>query len=261
MLKVINLKKSYNITGLYDHGSHTVKAVDGVDFSVKKGSITALVGESGSGKSTIARCVAGLETPDSGEILIDGMKSDYSTKEKRRRVQYIFQDTLGSLNPRMRVGEALAEPLKYHFELTAAALRDGVADVMLSTGLRPELSSKYPHELSGGQRQRVVIARALAMKPQFLVADEPVSSLDVSVQAQILKLFSTLNEVSGTTMLFITHDLRVVRSLAQDVVVLQSGRVAEYGQVEAVFASPKTVYTRTLLDSIPGAPAAKKKGG
>jgi len=252
MLKIASLKKSFVTEASVAGGRKIVAAVDDVSFEVADAGITALVGESGSGKTTIARCVAGLERPDSGEIIYNNEPLVFDAKEKRRRVQYIFQDTFSSLNPRMKAGEAVAEPIRFHFNRKGGELRTAMFSTLESVGLPASIAEKYPHELSGGQRQRVVIARALALQPALLLADEPVSSLDVSVQAQVLSLLKELNEKQGISILFITHDLRIVKSLAHDVVVLKDGKVVEKGEVNAVFSSPRMEYTRLLLSSIPG---------
>jgi peptide/nickel transport system ATP-binding protein len=259
MLDVKNLKKVFKTEHLFSGQAAEVVAVNGVSFSLKKGNILAIVGESGSGKTTIARCVAGLEDPDSGEIIYKGKALDYNDREVRRNIQYIFQDTLGSLNPRMKVIDAVAEPVKFHFGKPAAGLKQEALKYLDMVGLSAEISGKYPHELSGGQRQRVVIARALSMRPEVLIADEPVSSLDVSVQAQVLRLFQDLNEKQGISIILITHDLRIVRSLANDVMVLYKGAAEEYGPADAIYESPKSRYTRQLLESIPDSPYKNAK--
>lgn len=253
MLKITALKKSFITETPFTAARKKVAAVDGVDFEIPDAAIVALVGESGSGKTTLARCVCGLETPESGEIIYNNEPLCFDTKEKRRRVQYVFQDTFSSLNPRMKAGRAVAEPLEFHFNKKGKELDCAVFSMLESVGLDASTADKYPHELSGGQRQRVVIARALAMEPSLLLADEPVSSLDVSVQAQVLNLLKELNTARGISILFITHDLRVVRNLAGYVVVMKDGRVVEKGAVDSVFTRPCETYTKLLLDSIPGA--------
>lgn len=258
MVKVTGLKKFFKAERMFDAAKTEVRAVDGVSFEAKEGLILAVVGESGSGKTTVARCLAGIETADAGEILYNGEKMTFETKEKRAAVQYIFQDTFGSLNPRMKVGDIIAEPIKFHFGLEGQNLKDSALSCLKSVGIKDETANKYPHELSGGQRQRVVIARALSMNPKLLIADEPVSSLDVSVQAQILSLFQRLNRENGITIIFITHDLRIVKSLAHDIIVMKDGKIEERGSVEAVYKNPSSAYTKLLLSSIPGnEPAAE----
>jgi len=252
LLVIKNLKKYFLIENMFSGKKDIVKAVDDVTFCVEKEKIVALVGESGSGKTTVARCIAGLETKDTGEILYEGKELSFDTKEKRRKIQYIFQDSMGSLNPRMRVKDVIEEPLKFHFDLKGEELRNKVNEYLYSVGLNENFKEKFPHELSGGQRQRIVIARALTMQPSLLIADEPVSNLDVSIQAQILKLFLDLNKKEKLTILFITHDLRIVKNLADYVIVMKKGKIVEMGEVESVFSKPKSEYTKVLLSSIPG---------
>jgi len=252
MLKVTGLKKVFRVEKMFGAGKTEIAAVDGISFEAKEGSILAIVGESGSGKTTIARCLAGIETPDEGCMVYNGNKLEFDTKEKRAAVQYVFQDTFGSLNPRMKIRDAIAEPIEFHFGKKSADLRTSVDACLESVGIKAETGNKYPHELSGGQRQRVVIARALSMNPRLLIADEPVSSLDVSVQAQILSLFQKLNREKGISIIFITHDLRIVKSLAHDIIVLKNGKIAEFGSVADVYREPKSPYTSLLLTSIPG---------
>jgi len=252
LLVIKNLKKYFLIENVFSGKKDIVKAVDDVTFCVEKEKIVALVGESGSGKTTVARCIAGLETKDTGEILYEGKELSFDTKEKRRKIQYIFQDSMGSLNPRMRVKDVIEEPLKFHFDLKGEELKNKVNEYLYSVGLNENFKEKFPHELSGGQRQRIVIARALTMQPSLLIADEPVSNLDVSIQAQILKLFLDLNKKEKLTILFITHDLRIVKNLADYVIVMKKGKIVEMGEVESVFSKPKSEYTKVLLSSIPG---------
>ena len=252
LLVIKNLKKYFLIENVFSGKKDIVKAVDDVTFCVEKEKIVALVGESGSGKTTVARCIAGLETKDTGEILYEGKELSFDTKEKRRKIQYIFQDSMGSLNPRMRVKDVIEEPLKFHFDLKGEELKNKVNEYLYSVGLNENFKEKFPHELSGGQRQRIVIARALTMQPSLLIADEPVSNLDVSIQAQILKLFLDLNKKEKLTILFITHDLRIVKNLADYVIVMKNGKIVEMGEVGRVFSKPKSEYTKVLLSSIPG---------
>lgn len=249
---VNNCFKTFKRESFFSEDKNIVKALDGVNVFFEESKITAIVGESGSGKTTLARCIAGLEKADLGEILIGGRIPDYSDRGIRRAVQYVFQDTYNALNPRMTIGAAIEEPLEVHFGLKGGALKERAAAVLASAGLSESFYTKHPHELSGGQRQRAGIARALTLEPKLLIADEPVSSLDVSVQAQILNLLLDLNR-RGLTVIFITHDLRVVRSLADRVIVMQNGRVAEEGETEKVFKNPADAYTKKLLESLPGA--------
>lgn len=252
MLQVKGLTKVFKTESAFDRVAALVRAVDGVSFSVAAGTVCAIVGESGSGKTTVARCICGLEEADSGEVLLKGVKPDYKNREIRRTVQYVFQDTYNSLNPRMRIKDIIAEPIALHFGLKGAELQAAVIAELARVGIGENYLGKYPHELSGGQRQRIVIARALALKPELLVADEPVSSLDVSIQAQILKLLQDLNKKEGITIIFITHDLRIVKALANNVVVMSEGKIVEQGATDKVYSSPQSEYTKQLLSAIPG---------
>jgi peptide/nickel transport system ATP-binding protein len=234
-----------------------VKAVAGVSFDIRRGETLALVGESGSGKSTVARMVVGLLEPTAGSVRIDGtdiwdVKNAAELQRLRRRFQMIFQDPFASLNPRWRVGDIVAEPLEV-FRLTgsAAETRTRVGELLTLVKLSPEDMQKYPHQFSGGQRQRICIARALASEPEFLVCDEPTSALDVSVQAQILNLMRDLQDRLGLTYLFISHNLAVVRHMADTIGVLYLGRLAEVAPAKQLFRTPRHPYTRSLLDSIP----------
>jgi peptide/nickel transport system ATP-binding protein len=229
-------------------------AVTDVSFSIRRGETFALVGESGSGKSTIAKIVVGLYGADTGTIVIDGVAMGRNTAEiraLRRRIQMIFQDPYASLNPRMRVGAIVAEPIRAFGILKGRAIRERVGELLAEVGLDPRDGQKFPHEFSGGQRQRICIARALASEPEFLVCDEPTSALDVSVQAQILNLMKDLQDELGLTYLFISHNLAVVRHMADRIGVLYLGRLAEVAPAKALFAEPKHPYTRMLLDAVP----------
>jgi peptide/nickel transport system ATP-binding protein len=231
-----------------------LRAVDGVDLSVRVGESVGLVGESGCGKSTLARAVLALEPADGGAILLGGADvtglSGAALMALRRRVQMVFQDPYGSFDPRHRAGRIVAEPLHLLPEpLTDAERHARIASALVEVGLSPEDAGKYPHEFSGGQRQRLAIARALITRPELIVLDEPVSALDVSVRAQILDLLAALQQRLGLAMLFISHDLTVVRAVTDRVVVMRKGRVVEEGPTEEVLARPKQVYTRTLVDA------------
>ena len=233
-----------------------VKAIDGVDFSVQRGETLGLVGESGCGKTTTGRCILQLERPTAGSILYDGVDINTLSRPKmlalRRRIQVIFQDPYSSLNPRMKVGDIIGEPIKVHGLVPDAAKRVARVRELLSVcGLDPNFADRYPHEMSGGQRQRVGIARALALEPEFIVCDEAVSALDVSIQAQVINLLEDLRERFGLTYLFIAHDLSVVRHLCQRVAVMYLGRVVELADCDELFDNPMHPYTRALLAAVP----------
>jgi oligopeptide transport system ATP-binding protein len=234
----------------------TVRAVDGVSLSIEKGEILGLVGESGCGKSTLSRTVMQLIRPTAGSIILDGedlaLLPPSVVRKRRLDFQMIFQDPYASLNPRMTVFATLAEAIKQrHPGSKGAALEERVATLMETVGLDPRFQKKYPHEFSGGQRQRIAIARALAPEPKLIIADEPVSALDVSIQSQILNLLKKLRADLGLTMIFITHDLGVVRYLADRIVVMYKGKIVEEGEADALFANPQNAYTKKLLAAIP----------
>ena len=233
-----------------------VRAVDGINFTVRRGETLGLVGESGCGKTTTGRCILRLERPTAGEILYDGI--DIAKLERkdlmvlRRRIQVIFQDPYSSLNPRMKVGEIIAEPIMVHgIERSAARRSARVRELLSVCGLDPKFADRDPHEMSGGQRQRVGIARALALEPEFIICDEAVSALDVSIQAQIVNLLEDLRGQFGLTYLFIAHDLSVVRHLCQRVAVMYLGRIVELAECDELFDNPLHPYTQALLAAVP----------
>jgi oligopeptide/dipeptide ABC transporter ATP-binding protein len=233
-----------------------VKAVDGVDFTIRRGETLGLVGESGCGKTTTGRCILRLETPTAGEIRYDGVDIAKLDRRQlvalRRRIQVIFQDPYSSLNPRMKVGSIIAEPMKVHgVEPDADKRHARVRELLSLCGLNSGFAERYPHEMSGGQRQRVGIARALALNPEFIVCDEAVSALDVSIQAQIINLLEDLREQFNLTYLFIAHDLSVVRHLCQRVAVMYLGRVVELAECDELFDNPLHPYTQALLAAVP----------
>ena len=256
-IDVRNLKKSYTKhTDFLNTKSFTVNALDDVSFSVKKGQCLAIVGESGSGKSTLAKTVMKLLSPDSGEINfmkqnIVNLSSD-ETRVFRKKIQMIFQDPFSSLNPKFTIRQILSEPLEIHMMGDKDEIESKVIEHIKLVGLSEDDLSRYPHQFSGGQRQRICIARALIIKPEVIVCDEPVSALDVSIQAQILELLKKLQKKFQLTYLFITHDLRVVKYIADEVIVLQNGKLVEKGSVTQLFNKPSTDYTKALIEAIPG---------
>jgi len=248
------LSKHYDVRrGLFGQG--TVKALNGVSFSLERGRTLAVVGESGCGKSTLARQLTMIEAPTAGRLAIDGEDvagADRArVKALRQRVQMVFQNPFASLNPRKTVEQTLGEPLAINTALSASERAGRIAQMMRTVGLRPEHAKRYPHMFSGGQRQRVAIARAMILDPQIVVADEPVSALDVSIQAQILNLFMELQETFKTSYVFISHNLAVVQHIADDVMVMYFGGVVEFGDKRRIFAKPRHPYTRALMSATP----------
>ena len=257
LLEVRNLKVYFPIrTGVFRRHTDDVKAVDGVSFSIERGTTVGLVGESGSGKTTIGRTLLKLNPATSGEVLLEGRDvlplSEREFRPYRRKMQMIFQDPFGSLNPRLSIFQIVGEALEIHFpEMTREDRRARVAELMKQVGLKPEMMERYPHEFSGGQRQRIGIARALAVKPKFIVCDEPVSALDVSVQAQIVNLLQDLQDELGLTYLFIAHDLAVVQHISHKVLVMYHGKIVESASAEEIYENPQHEYTRKLLAAVP----------
>lgn len=256
LVEVKGLKKYFPLRdGLFGRTTGQLKAVDDVSFSIRKGRIFGLVGESGSGKTTIGRTLLGLHDKTAGEVMFKGQALDSLSKEALRalrpKMQLVFQDPYSSLNPRLRVGDAIGEALLQHGLASKAELRERVLDTLSICGLSPQHYGRFPHEFSGGQRQRIGIARALILQPEFIVADEPISALDVSIQAQIINLFSDLQERQGVTLLFISHDLGVVEHLCQDVAVMYLGQIVESADRDALFRRPLHPYTQALLAAVP----------
>jgi peptide/nickel transport system ATP-binding protein len=265
-IEIKNLVKRFDISGglleeiRFKGGIHrektVVHALNGVSFGIKQGETVSVVGESGCGKSTLARCVIRIYRPEGGEVLYKGTRVDNlsssAIKPWRAKMQMVFQDPYASLNPRMTVYQTLLEPIRFHFpNVSRSEADDRVATVMKQVGVDPDWRKRYPHEFSGGQRQRISIARALAVKPEFIIADEPIAALDVSIQAQILNLFMDLQEEQGLTYLFISHDLSVVEHISSRVVVMYLGSLCEFAGTEQLYTTPKHPYTRALLSAIP----------
>jgi len=232
VLEARNLVRDYHVGGSLFGGGRTVHAVRNISFSLEKGKTLAIVGESGSGKSTLARILTLIDRQTSGELLMDGQPVDIAngvTRELRRKVQIVFQNPYGSLNPRQKIGDVLMEPLLLNTDMPAPERRDLALEMLQKVGLMPEHFNRYPHMFSGGQRQRIAIARAIILRPSLLVLDEPVSALDLSVQAQILNLLADLQDEFGLTYVFISHDLSVVKYIADDVMVMYLGEAVEFG--------------------------------
>jgi peptide/nickel transport system ATP-binding protein len=257
MLTVRNLRTWFPIrTGILRRHTGDVKAVDNVSFEIEEGTTVGLVGESGSGKTTIGRTILKLTPATSGQILFRGRDilplTESEFRPLRREMQMIFQDPFGSLNPRHTIFQIVGEALEIHFpQMTRSDREARVAELLTQVGLKPEMRHRYPHEFSGGQRQRIGIARALAVKPKFIVCDEPVSALDVSVQAQIVNLLQDLQEELGLTYLFIAHDLAVVEHVSDHVLVMYRGKIVESASAEAIYENPQHEYTKNLLAAVP----------
>ena len=263
LLSVRNLVKYYQSGGLFGRTAPPVRAVDGVSFDVGQGETLALVGESGCGKSSVGRTILRLQEPTGGQALYEGVdifSLDRNTlRERRRHMQIIFQDPYSSLNPRMTIGAAIAEGIEIHRLAPRAEIPGRVAGLLEEVGLDPTYARRYPHEFSGGQRQRIGIARALAVQPSFIVCDEPVSALDVSVQAQVLNLLADLQRQRGLSYLFIAHDLAVVRQIAHRIAVMYLGHIVEEGPTDEILSNPRHPYTVALLSAVPEPdPSARK---
>ena len=258
LLEVRSLIKHYPVTSgiLIQHVVGLVKAVDNISFFIRRGETLGLVGESGCGKTTTGRCILHLEHPTSGEVLFEGRNLSEMPNEELRvlrpRLQVIFQDPYSSLNPRMTIGQIIGEPPSVHKMIESKEeYREKVSELLSVVGLNPNMVDRYPHELSGGQRQRVGVARALSMKPSFIVCDEPVSALDVSIQAQIINLLEELQEQYGLTYLFIAHDLSVVRHISNRIVVMYLGKIAEIADRNELYENPLHPYTQALMSAVP----------
>ena len=256
MIDIRNLKKHFSTRkgGLLEKPG-VVRAVDDISFRIPEGKTLGMVGESGSGKTTAARSILRLIEPDSGSVVIDGTDvlalQGKELRRFRRNMQIVFQDPYGSLNPRMTVGKIIAEPLLIHTGLGRSEIRERLADLLNLVGLQPDSADRYPHEFSGGQRQRIGIARAIALNPKFIILDEPVSALDVSIQGQILNLLKDLQDKLKITYLFVAHDLAVVEHMSDGIVVMYLGRIVEENTKEGLYAKPLHPYTQSLIKSIP----------
>jgi oligopeptide transport system ATP-binding protein len=256
LLDVKNIRMYFPVTkGVFKRKVADLRAVDGVSFHIKKGETLGLVGESGCGKSTTGRCILRLYRNMKGKVTFDGVElselSERELRNKRRDMQIILQDPIGSLDPRMTAGEIIGEPLKTHTKARGSEYRDRVADLFRMVELDPAMYDRYPHEFSGGQRQRIGIARGLALRPKLVICDEPVSALDVSIQAQIIAKLEELRDELGLTYLFIAHDLSVVRNISDKVAVMYLGKIVEITQAEKLYANPMHPYTISLLSAVP----------
>ena len=264
VLQARNLTRHYDVSRGFFAQPAVVQALVDVSFDLNAGETLAVVGESGSGKSTLARLLTMIEEPTSGSLIIGGIDLAYATVQERKKlrseVQIVFQNPYGSLNPRQTVGGALEEPLKINTDMSAADRAAAVVSMMKRVGLRPEHATRYPHMFSGGQRQRIAIARALMLRPKILVLDEPVSALDVSIRAQVLNLLADIQQEFGLAYVFISHDLSVVKHIADQVMVVYLGHAVEAGSAATLFAHPQHPYTQALLSATPVAnPGAKKE--
>ncbi|MFU2127636.1 peptide ABC transporter ATP-binding protein [Gallibacterium anatis] len=255
LLEAINLKKYYPVKKGFFAPVQYVKALDGVSFKLQRGKTLAVVGESGCGKSTLGKLLTMIESPTEGELYYQGknflVKDNEIVKLRRQKIQIVFQNPYASLNPRKKIGTILDEPLKINTNLSKAQRKEAVLSIMEKVGLRPEFYDRYPHMFSGGQRQRIAIARGLMLNPDIVVADEPVSALDVSVRAQVLNLMMELQETLGLSYVFISHDLSVVEHISDEVIVMYLGRCVEQGTTEQIFGNPRHPYTKALLSATP----------
>lgn len=265
LMEVQNLKMHFPIRkGLFSKVAGYVYAVDGVSFAIKKGESLGLVGESGCGKTTVGRCLLRLYKPTAGKIFFEGQELQKMSRKAilkvRSKVQMIFQDPYSSLNPRMRVRDIIGEALKVHKIVAPSKRNDRVLELLQSVGLQPDHSARYPHEFSGGQRQRIGIARALAMNPKLIVADEPVSALDVSIQAQVINLLDKLKEEFDFSFLIIAHDMSVVEHVADRIAVMYLGRLAEVASDKEIYTNPRHPYTQALMAAVPvAAPGGRQR--
>lgn len=255
LLTVDSIRKYFPVSTGLGKPEKWIKAVDGISFEVERDRVFAIVGESGCGKSTVARMILKLLKPTEGTIFFKGRNiADFKgerLKQFRRSVQIVFQDPFASLNPRMRIIDTLSEPLKIHNIIPGDDIADRVIQLLEQVGLNKNVLFRYPHEFSGGQRQRICIARALALSPELIIADEPLSALDVSIQAQILNLFDEIRKTSAISFIFISHDLKVVRYFSDEVAVMHQGKIVEQAKTEDLFRAPKHPYTELLLSSAP----------
>jgi oligopeptide transport system ATP-binding protein len=256
LLQIEGLKKHFPVTrGLLRRHVGDVRAVDGVTFDVLRGETLGLVGESGSGKTTVGRTILRLYTPSAGRVVLDGIDmatlSSRALRRARRRMQMIFQDPYASLNPRMNVGSIVAAPLAIHRVARGREAEERVAELLQLVGLHPGLANRYPHEFSSGQRQRIGVARALALSPEFVVCDEPIAALDVSIQAQVINLLQALQERFGLTYLFIAHDLSMVRHISDRMAVMYLGKIVELTDRDSLYTDPLHPYTQALLSAVP----------
>jgi len=264
LIKATDLHKHYGIKSGYLQASKKLKALAGVGFDLFEGQTLAVVGESGCGKSTLARLLTMVEKPTSGQLIVDGIditeaQTNTTKKQLRKTVQMVFQDPFGSLNPRQKIGHILQEPLVINTKLNSLERRQKVLEIMDIVGLRSEHFQRYPHMFSGGQRQRVAIARALILKPKIVVLDEPVSALDVSIQAQVINLLIELQKEFGLAYIFISHDLSVVQHIADKILVMYLGKPVEQGPIDVIFNDPKHPYTQALLSATPSTNINKKR--